>query len=528
MKGVVGGRARDVRRRKTFVLNSGGIGMAASSLPRRSERTRRRWSSNAKRQQGGKESECGSLVRASSLARGGELNEPAPSNASVELRSGEQQAKKIPKKVAILVEPSPFTYVCGYQNRFKNLIRYLREAGTEVLVVTPGRLITEDLNASGRREPQEYHGAKVVETLGFEFPWYEKLHMSFALSPKVLSEIKSFEPDVIHCSSPGFMVWASILYSKMFKIPLLLSYHTHIPKYVSKYGLGFMYKFSWSLIRFVHSLADMTLVTSNVILNEFKEEKIASPEKMSVWRKAVDTDIFNPRHRCEETRSKLCDGNPNAKIMMYVGRLGSEKNLELIKPILEKVRAKHPDTYMVFVGHGPVKEELEELFKGTPTVFTGLLRGEELSQVYASADVFVMPSESETLGFVVLEAMASSVPVVAAQAGGVPDIIGTCGKYGMLFEPGNDQMASEFVDQLFSSSKLRKQLGEKGRSKVAQWDWRASTLHVLNDQYATCIKNFRKKALAWLAFLMAMKRMLTDLLKPSPDNTSDDSKVAPA
>ena len=398
-----------------------------------------------------------------------------------------------PKKVAILVEPSPFTYVCGYQNRFKNLIRYLKEAGSEVLVVTPGRLITEDLSGSERREPLEYHGAKVVETLGFELPWYQKLHMSFALSPKVLSELKTFAPDVIHCSSPGFMVWASILYSKMLKIPLLLSYHTHIPKYVENYGLAFAYKFAWSLIRFVHSLADMTLVTSNVILNEFKQEKIAAEEKMSVWRKAVDTDIFNPSYRCEKTRAELCGGNPDAKILMYVGRLGSEKNLELIKPILESVREKHPDTYLVFVGDGPVKEDLQQLFDGTPTIFTGLLKGKELSRVYASADVFVMPSESETLGFVVLEAMASSVPVVAAKAGGVPDIIGTCGKYGMLFEPGNAEMASQHVDKLLSSPELRTEFGEMGRSKVLCWDWRASIMDVLTNKYVTCIRNWKQR-----------------------------------
>jgi len=166
--------------------------------------------------------------------------------------SGDAPEKCVPKRVAVFVEPSPFTYVCGYQNRFRNMIKYLRESDVEVLVVTPGRLVTEDQSPSNRREPLTYHGARVVETLSFQLPWYEKLHMSFALSPKVLSELKSFKPDILHCSSPGFMVMAAVIYTKMMKVPLLLSYHTHIPRYVASYGLSWALKLTWSLIRVTH------------------------------------------------------------------------------------------------------------------------------------------------------------------------------------------------------------------------------------------------------------------------------------
>ena len=138
-----------------------------------------------------------------------------------------------------------------------------------------------------------------------------------------------------------------------------------------------------------------------------------------MWRKGVDTEVFHPQFRSQEMRKRLTDGHPEDPVMVYVGRLGSEKNLIFLKAIM----ARLPNLRLAFVGDGPSREELESSFAGTKTVFMGMLHGEELSAAYASADVFVMPSETETLGFVVMEAMASQIPVVAVRAGGIPDII---------------------------------------------------------------------------------------------------------
>jgi len=119
-------------------------------------------------------------------------------------------------------------------------------------------------------------------------------------------------------------------------------------------------------------------------------------------------------------RTRLTDGHPEDPIMVCVGRLSVEKNLEFLKGILARI----PNLRLALVGDGPGREGLKKIFAGTKTIFTGMLHGDELSAAYASADIFVMPSETETLGFVVMEAMASEVPVVAV---GIPDIITTQG-----------------------------------------------------------------------------------------------------
>lgn len=135
------------------------------------------------------------------------------------------------------------------------------------------------------------------------------------------------------------------------------------------------------------------------------------------------------------------------------------------------------------------------MFTGMPAVFTGMLQGEELSQAYASGDVFIMPSESETLGLVVLEAMSSGLPVVAARAGGIPDIIPDeqQGKTGYLFNPGDLEDCLSKLEPLLQDSTLRETIGKAARVEMEKYDWKAATKVIRNEQYNAAIWFWRKK-----------------------------------
>lgn len=380
-----------------------------------------------------------------------------------------------------MVEPSPFTYVCGYMNRYRNTIRFLTEAGVEVLVVTPGPGMTVpgiDFSAACE-QPAEYSGARVVQAFSFGLPWYLSLPLSFGLSPRIYKQVKAFKPDIIHCSSPGIMWFAALVYSRLLKKPLVYSYHTHVPEYMPRYAMTLFIPAMWAIIRFFHVAAHLTLVTSGVMASELAAQDAPPAPSIEVWKKGVCSDTFHPRFRSQAMRERLSGGNPEAPILLSVGRLGNEKNLKFLKAMLERI----PNARLAFVGDGPAREELKQYFAGTPTVFTGMLHGEELSAAYASADVFVMPSETETLGFVVLEAMASGVPVVAVRAGGIPDILSKQGQTGYLYAPGNIEEATGQVAQLVASAELRARVGEAGRREVSLWDWRAATQHLLRIQY---------------------------------------------
>lgn len=150
------------------------------------------------------------------------------------------------------------------------------------------------------------------------------------------------------------------------------------------------------------------------------------------------------------------------------------------------------------------------MFSGMPAVFTGMLQGEELSQAYASGDVFVMPSESETLGLVVLEAMSSGVPVVGARAGGIPDIIPSEdeGKTGFLFNPGDVVDCLSKLEPLLRSPELRETMGKAARKEMEKHDWRAATRKIRNEQYNAAIWFWRKKRAQLLRPLQWLTRLI--------------------
>mmetsp|Transcript_896 Transcript_896/g.2565 ORF Transcript_896/g.2565 Transcript_896/m.2565 type:complete len:297 (-) Transcript_896:410-1300(-) len=268
--------------------------------------------------------------------------------------------------------------------------------------------------------------------------------------------------------------------------PALMSYHTHIPVYAKSYiRMPWGDKLAWLLIWAIHFWADLTLVTSP----QMKEELICHGiQRVEVWKKGIDTERFHPRFRDDSTRQWMTEGHPDEFLLVYIGRLGAEKRLKDIRPILDRI----PGTRLCFVGGGPQERELREHFAGTPTFFAGQLSGEELSRAFASADAFVMPSDSETLGFVVLESMASGVPVVAAEAGGVPDLIENEAT-SFLVPPGDTSAFADRLDQLRNNKELRERMGEAGRMSMKRFSWDESMGHLRDVQYELLLVHFQSR-----------------------------------
>eukprot|EP00617_Octactis_speculum_P027474 CAMPEP_0185771830 /NCGR_PEP_ID=MMETSP1174-20130828/65364_1 /TAXON_ID=35687 /ORGANISM="Dictyocha speculum, Strain CCMP1381" /LENGTH=401 /DNA_ID=CAMNT_0028457813 /DNA_START=257 /DNA_END=1462 /DNA_ORIENTATION=- len=330
-----------------------------------------------------------------------------------------------------------------------------------------------------------------------------------------MKKMKEFKPDLLHVSSPGFVVFlGGLLPHFLMDIPLVFSYHTHLPVYArnySPYAPEASEKFSWKVLKFVHNKADLTLVTSPQMKEELEANGI---ERVEVWRKGIDTVVFDPKFKSSEMKNRLSDGHPEAPLLLYVGRLGSEKCLVDLKDVLAII----PEARLALVGQGPQTDELKQHFKGTNTVFTGLLRGQELSEAFASADVFTMPSDSETLGFVVLEAMASGVPVVGANAGGIPNLIDD-GNTGYLFPPRDSASMAKQVKKLLDDRKHLATMSAACRAEAEAWDWESSTSDLRNNLYQKAIENFNTKNSSRMhGSLSTLKQMYQTLSKEAtPD-----------
>ena len=295
--------------------------------------------------------------------------------------------------------------VSGYANRFQALFRHLDGQKH------PFEVITVDVHSGKHQRPNSHLGQKVHHTAAVSVPLYDQLGLSLDFRFLIMRVIQRMRPHILHVSSPGFLIFAGIFYSRLFQIPIVSSYHTHLPIYVRSYvpklfGLrSICERLTWLLIRIFHSMVDATVVTSPQIQNEFVQHGVPN---CFLWEKGIDTDRFHPSFSSPEMRNRMTDGHPDDFLIVYVGRLGKEKRLQELRDILGRM----PNARLCIVGHGPNEKALHKHFEGTKTTFTGLLHGDELSQAFASADAFCMPSDSETLGFVCLvSAKCSLCPV---------------------------------------------------------------------------------------------------------------------
>ena len=349
--------------------------------------------------------------------------------------------------------------VDGIVTRLRHTVEHLQRNGDQVLIFSPDGGLTE------------YKGAKIYGVSAFPLPMYPELKLALP-RPSIGRALEEFHPDIIHVVNPAVLGLGGLYYAKAMQIPLVASYHTHLPQYLQHYGLAILEGFLWELIKASHNQADLNLCTSTAMMHELTSHGI---ERVDLWQRGVDTEMFQPHLTSMEMRSRLSQGHPESPLLLYVGRLGAEKEIDRIKPVLEAI----PNARLALVGDGPHRQALEQHFAGTPTNFVGYLQGLDLASAFASADAFVFPSRTETLGLVLLEAMAAGCPVVAARSGGIPDIVQD-GVNGYLFDPTDEQGAIAATQRLLAHPEERDTLRQNARREAERWGWAAATRQLQN------------------------------------------------
>jgi glycosyltransferase involved in cell wall biosynthesis len=374
-------------------------------------------------------------------------------------------------RIAIVSEVS-LSAVDGVVTRLCRTLEQFGAAGDEAIMVAP---------AGG---PTSHAGIPVVGVPELRMPLYpdgdgypaKRVALPGFTLRRTLNE---FRPDVIHAVNPILLAAGAVHYARQKEIPLLASYHAHLPTYAHLYRCGWLEPAVWRFIRRLHNTAQVNLATSNATLECLQQHGI---ERGELWPYGIETERFHPRMRSTEWRERLSGGRGELPLLLYVGRLAKEKTVERL---LEAV-AGRDDLTLAIVGDGPIREELETVFKGTPTVFHGFLGGDDLAHAYASADVFLLPSDTETLGFVTLEAHASGLPVLAADSPAARELI-SVGSDGYRYYPSRPGELRALVDQLAGNPALRAQMSIAARESARGATWRHAT-DVLKGFYSLALE----------------------------------------
>lgn len=322
----------------------------------------------------------------------------------------------------------------------------------------------ENMIVTGLGEDAREFPAKVIEIPSIRFPLYKDYRMPIAGKSKFQDALDQFKPDVIHVHSPDLIAWSAASYAKRRNIPIIATHHTDFVKYLPYYHLSFLSPLAWLLLRKIYNRMRLVTTPSTVMADGLTKHGIKNVVALP-W--GIDINAFNPKFKSREWRIKIA-GDEIRPILIFVSRLTWEKDLMTLAKTYELLKKNKVDFVLVVVGEGPIKEELEKLMPEAK--FLGYLKGLELSTAYASPDIFLFPSTTETFGNVTIEAIASGLVPVVADAGGSKAIVQDQ-KTGLIAKPKDAQDFYEKVVFLIKNLEARKRMQKAGLEYARRFTW---------------------------------------------------------
>jgi phosphatidylinositol alpha 1,6-mannosyltransferase len=364
--------------------------------------------------------------------------------------------------------------VNGVTTVVARIVRVLREFGHEAVVVAP-RYPGHDPSPP----PSSGSGGGDAELRipSAPFPPYPAIRLSLPQFRTVARFLDAFRPDLVHVATEGPIGLTGRRYAVRRDVPLVTSYHTNFPQYARHYGAGVIEPLVWRWLRWFHRPARLTQTPGEAVCGTLLQRRIGRPV---VWGRGVDTAHFHPARHHPGWRRWLGGGDDTA-IVLHVGRLAPEKNLDVLAEAWTLARRDlGQKATFVLAGEGP---GARGLVARMPWVrHMGFLDRDRLATLYASTDICVLPSDTETCGLVALEAMASGVAVIAADAGGFRESI-VDNVTGLLAAPRDAaEFAAEIV-ALVQNRVWRRELGAAARDAATRRDILPENLALL-DQYA--------------------------------------------
>lgn len=309
--------------------------------------------------------------------------------------------------------------------------------------------------------------------LSFKMPFYHELFLVIAPFMLFLRTVKELQPDLLHISTPGPVGMMALYASWKYSIPFVSTYHTDFPSYIYKVTKNkIMEKIMTWHMQFFYKKAKLVLTRSNTYVSILKTNISISGDRIRALQAGTDTDKFHPKYKTDGLWTQYGIKCESIKIL-YVGRLSVEKNFEwLLSFFMSNIQLmKEKNIELIAVGHGKVLKKSQE-YKKNSIHLLGIKRDEELSRIYASSDIFITPSVTETLGQVVLEAMASKLPCIVTNQGG-PSFFVT-DQCGYVLEFGDDRVWLEALTSLADSKELREKMSEVSLQRIQKFSIESS------------------------------------------------------
>jgi glycosyltransferase involved in cell wall biosynthesis len=294
---------------------------------------------------------------------------------------------------------------------------------------------------------------------------YPDVQWAFPRLRDVVDDLARFRPDLVHLATEFSLGIAGVKAARQLGIPIVASAHTDYDQYAVRYGVTWALRAGWHYLRWFYGQAHRVLCPSRIYEEHLHSRGVTHT---GIWSRGVDPAEFHPRFRSEAYRARFGVGRDDL-LVTYIGRIAREKNLELLLRAWEELVGSRGGGQLVLVGRGPLEDEIRR--RELPGVHvTGLLRGRELSEAYASADVFTFPSPTETFGNSLLEAMGSGLPSLVAAAGGVLEFA-EHGRNAWLVAPNSTEAITAGLGRLLSDRSLRRRLAEGALQTAAERRW---------------------------------------------------------
>lgn len=349
------------------------------------------------------------------------------------------------------------------------IVEGLMRLGHTVQVVRP----RQNKEADGM--PRD--GLEEVLCTGLPLPSYPELRFGLPSKNRLIALWSVKRPDIVHVATEGPLGWSAVAAARKLQLPISSSFHTNFHSYSKHYGIGLLKSTIESYLRKLHNRTQATMVPTRALMQELQTRGF---HNVALLSRGVATEQFNPRHRSAALRAQW-GAQEDDLVVLLVGRLAKEKNVGLVVSAFRAIQALQPRAKLVLVGDGPLRKTLEGSCREAH--FAGTRKGQELAAHYASADLFLFASMTETFGNVVPEAMASGLAVVSYDNAAAEELI-VSGDNGVLVSTGDSTAFINACVSLACDAGLIHQYRFRAVTSVAHLSW-----DKIHDSFVQTLRN---------------------------------------